>query len=1103
MDTYVVRIQWGYFMNYPSYAFQHHEYRWDGGARVHGGTITRCWQLDFSGSYGDIREDLVLLPRPAWHWENHYSQNRMGGALLEIQGDMASRVEVTTRTVSLSFSLAELRQERLIRVHVGPKYSNVDITACFDGYDQNLDKPEDLQELTAVDGHWRRLVEGGDFRGAVQRWFRIDWAWAFPGKSVEVDVPQPDRWRQGEGQSMLAAVVRWSAAASKPEESFDELIQRGLARHPARAGNVDDLPYVIELNGREITRGTQKFRDHVVPQFEELEVLLDVALLAQPGNVLRITNCDPFNHLIIGRILFEERVQHELEMSVCPAWVLIGQVFEIELLCRVPQAGVEVHLPPGIVLLDEIPESMSAGRHRLRLTADEPLANAVLSFASSTGKCDGRIDQVVSCVPEDRPLLVGFEDGTFPEDIVGYREGMVRHFADNQIGNTLVSRGWYSLDRGLAVVEVCRRYGLRFQIASQTRPEWARAFRQQLGALFDGYYWSEYDGFLFGYAVLPNHLPMHIIPENRRTMRTATEAFLAYTRRLLSWVWAADKTMPQHALLSSLSHVYACEAGMTSTLVQFNKSNNVLLVANARGAARAYRKPFWGTYQAEGAHGSPEGPQHLRMWRLALLLAYTSGASQVLDEEALYGTHHQRAYARGDRVPRLRQKILKAFYRYVNSHPRRGRLITRQACLLGRYSCDSSDGLSRHDPSGDTAMPMIWRNFGGWGPEWRPQTPEYGLRYLDVFMPGAWLPNLEQEPEAVRRWYAGTPFGEIELPPIDAPRDVLAQYGLSLVLGWNTMDATQYENLKSYVEEGGRLFMSVAHTTRNESRDFLLQGMEPLNLLRDGDLQDLFGVVVKGRGARLGHIKGDPAIPSNPVGDFYQLPTVLYAPPVSPQHPPVDLASVELKGAEVLATDAASGSPVLVRYRLGKGEAYLLCTYEYPGNSRLVPFMRRLIRALAVSTPWPVELEDISGDVYYTVRKDDDSGALIVHLLNTDWTAEKNQKPCRLRIEETWFDLVVTEGRLTVVHHVAGVAIVVEDEGVHVDSLRAVDGDIRAVVHGSGPGTVRLFAPGNHIGSVTFDGVKVTLGTQGDWSIAEIAFERRSSGELVIHGPGR
>merc|ERR1711964_380195 len=105
------------------------------------------------------------------------------------------------------------------------------------------------------------------------------------------------------------------------------------------------------------------------------------------------------------------------------------------------------------------------------------------------------------------------------------------------------------------------------------------------------------------------------------------------------------------------------------------------------------------------------------------------------------------------------------------------------------------------------------------------------------------------------------------------------------------------------------------------------------------------------------------------------------------------MGEVELAGAEVLATDGETGAPVLVRHRIGKGEAYLLCTHEFPGNSRLVPFMKPLLRALARSIPWPVELDDLSGDVYYTLREDAQSGLQTVHLLNTDWTAPGNEKP--------------------------------------------------------------------------------------------------------------
>ncbi len=40
------------------------------------------------------------------------------------------------------------------------------------------------------------------------------------------------------------------------------------------------------------------------------------------------------------------------------------------------------------------------------------------------------------------------------------------------------------------------------------------------------------------------------------------------------------------------------------------------------------------------------------------------------------------------------------------------------------------------------------------------------------------------------------------------------------------------------MEDGGTLFMAVPHATRNEGRGFLNAGLEPLNLLRDGDFTE-------------------------------------------------------------------------------------------------------------------------------------------------------------------------------------------------------------------------------------------------------------------------
>ena len=322
-----------------------------------------------------------------------------------------------------------------------------------------------------------------------------------------------------------------------------------------------------------------------------------------------------------------------------------------------------------------------------------------------------------------------------------------------------------------------------------------------------------------------------------------------------------------------------------------------------------------------------------------------------------------------------------------------------------------NDGLSRTDDLAALA-PLVWRNFGGTDAQWRPATAEYGLRYLDVFFPGVWLHTLEQSPESVRRWYGGAPHGEIELIPIDAPAEVLSQFKLLLLLGWNTMDVEQYGRLKAYVASGGTLFMSVPHATKNESRAFLNNNMEPLNLVLEGDFSDLFGTRIKGRGGRLVRIMAEKEVADNPVAAVYQQSDKFRYPSGGPLHAPVDLADVELCGAEVLAREADSGEPILVRNRVHKGTAYLLCTFDFPGNSYLVPLMTPLIRNLSSSLDWPVELDDPSGDVYYTVR-DQGDGVMHVHLLNTDWSAAGNVKRCRLRLGNDWIEAEVAEGRLS------------------------------------------------------------------------------------------
>ena len=143
-------------------------------------------------------------------------------------------------------------------------------------------------------------------------------------------------------------------------------------------------------------------------------------------------------------------------------------------------------------------------------------------------------------------------------------------------------------------------------------------------------------------------------------MRTAYEDCVAYFRRMVEVVRETDRGLGPWVLVSSVVHSLVCEAGMEITLSQFNKSNNMLLIADARGAIRSYGKTVLGNLPGGRRPREPgRRTAPADVW-LSLYLAFVAGASQVNDEENLYHTWHQRFYGPSDKVPTLRRHIMRS-----------------------------------------------------------------------------------------------------------------------------------------------------------------------------------------------------------------------------------------------------------------------------------------------------------------------------------------------------------------------------------------------------------------------------------------------------------
>lgn len=54
-------------------------------------------------------------------------------------------------------------------------------------------------------------------------------------------------------------------------------------------------------------------------------------------------------------------------------------------------------------------------------------------------------------------------------------------------------------------------------------------------------------------------------------------------------------------------------------------------------------------------------------------------------------------------------------------------------------------------------------------------------------------------------WFTSTPYGPVDLLPVEAPQDVMNRYKAMIFLGWNTYDKGDFERIRDYVFHGGTL----------------------------------------------------------------------------------------------------------------------------------------------------------------------------------------------------------------------------------------------------------------------------------------------------------
>ena len=1028
-----IRIEWGgcifYYLNIQDYI-------WDGGVIIKNGVLKQLYKLKISPTGHGIKRDRSHpIPGCSWHSHTHDS---VDGIMLDIEGNDDTFIKITTTQLAFNFTLKEIKEERYIRYPVGDKYSGISLAVILDN-----EGPFDVNAKVA-EGSLDCRLKSADFKGAnyYGRWQCENGAWLKPGGICHAKFNlKRSPYVEEHKHSFMTLDLRL-AIAENPEKDWVGAIEHEGVLNKYSA-------FQVKLNGRILNFPPVLFRRDssffLVQFLEFVEIDVPPEILNRNNNVLEIIN-DGENLLVITGAQLREKIEQHGEIIYFPNWLLSSDEFNISIRLLHNESKSFVRVKGAEII--KAPNTFKKGLVRLTLKA---LKN-VYQVKIAIGK-HKVIIPVYKSKREKVPWLVGAVVQNIKHDSSGELERILYYMADTQIGNYVQFRMALDADRCASLnvspecwkqyIRLCVELKMFFSMNSlhcwrgrkgmTPHPE-RKEFFKALKIMKDfgeNYFFSchihEFVHWLYVYA--PGVLETGV--GSNGTMRNAMEQYLNDIAAI-----ETAEGIPRQSGQATPLVCYDYAAGIDIPAIETMAYNASILFAGARGAAKAFNKERWGVYNAVYWCKLQEDFSKLSLSYINYYLTYLWGGNMAISEDGHFRIFHS-GFQQGIRSEETtaHQMILRDFYRFVNICPRHGKPQVDIAVAQGNLSAEIA------------AVPWnlyrrlrVWGSKGGVDEKWLCADPEQGMELIDVFMP------YSRDGVNIRHWFTGTPYGQFDLTPIAyADQNILDTYKLLVFLGWNSMEQKIMDKLERYVENGGTLFMSLPHLSTHEGRNFI-ENMKDLALINDGDYASLFGLKVKKKG---NYVKGEVR---------WKIQTDYF--PYWKSYTPAKIAltNLELNDAEILIEDT-SGTPLLVRHRLGKGVAYLLTTWAFPGNSEIHELIRDILHGLgrSIKEGGSVALDDPSNEVAWSVWKDE-TDLRDIHLLNTDWTELGNEKECRLRLGECSIPVVVKEREFNTVTWLDDLAIQPQSDGFYVKTINKIGLNHYLVkVHGHGKMQFNLF----------------------------------------------
>lgn len=952
------RIDWGYQYLY-SRRHYHPVYIWDGSLSCKNGEIIEIYQLDYPVIWfgpGHCAKE-TRLEKPEW---KNRTKRGVSGIHVIAEVDEADCIFVLeTSSGTFRFDAKELLKNGKLDFPVGPKYLGCFVTVTTTGYLWFRPLPKE-----------REFIFEADQLGLeIHDWARMRLGWLNAGASVTFEATVPEM--KADYSETLIHIVAMGCPAYNAEKEIQVNAR---------------IPFELYCDGEKIKEFSRYYRQHD----NYMQILEDewIRVQVKPGkHIFELKNMHDEVCLGISRIIISQCCFMHGQLSV-PEWCLkgeriTGKVFaareeDISVLLQNNNSD-STHIAD---YNEEYKIECVQGWNEFIL---EPTVSGTIKICT---EADCKEIDVFDCEEEKYPVKVGYDMTVVPHDNNGFMDWLLDYTQRTRLGNYVVFRSFTrNVDPKLMKRwgSFCKEHGIYVSACEEFLEG---SLIDASGEWFNDCGMHEYPGCV--YAKDPE------TPYASVNMKEASEKYIAYLKEKIDLI----HTVSNCAAFGDASggSRYSFRAGADFVRAETMVGHTMTLLSQVRPAAEALGKGRWGVHIAIQHGYQPYKETHLGQYFLSLMQPWMMGAEAIYEEDSLFCLFKEERQTWDDCLTKGKRDMTRNFYKFVKTHPRKGKCVRNIAFIEGRYAAPFNGFIcgSEQDPHYS-----VWGLFGNDNYTWGHGQPEKCRQLLDVLMPGASTQPLRQKFDKRRFFFSGTPYGDFDCMPVEADADYYKNYKLMLHLGWNTMIDEDYSKLKGFVEDGGVLITGLTQFSTHISRDFL-ENMDDLLLWNHGDLEELCGICVNGRGdtysgqwnCSLRDKMPEPELSAEPSDNI-------------DEDGMASLADVELCGAQVIAWDAATGKPMLVRKQVGKGMVYTFTLWAYPGHEKFMSFVAAWIAELAKQSLSDVYVEDPSGEVFWTCWKDGNKD--IIMLLNTDWTVYGNIKSVKVVVGNFTYTVSVTE----------------------------------------------------------------------------------------------